>query len=79
MEKTASGKRVPIPGYCIGVEVGDRKDCHKVVDGCCTLYLDICAKMGRAGNVGCSFSPLESPISQKTKVRVGQQKQKRKK
>lgn len=83
MEKTANGRALRkgdiIPGYCYGVEVGDRKDCHKIVDGRCTVYTWPCLKVGFYGDIGCNFSPLESPVSQATKVRIGQQKQRKKK
>jgi hypothetical protein len=72
-----SNDRLPIPGYCIGIEVGDLRDCPKVVDGCCTVFRSPCRKMGGSQNIGCAFSPLERPMAQKKRVRVGQQKQKK--
>ena len=66
-----------IPGYCRDLEVDDLRDCHKIVDGRCTVYLDVCAKVGKHGIIGCAFSPLERPVQTKGRNRVGQQKQRR--
>lgn len=68
----------PINGYCRNIEVGDLKDCDKIIDGRCTVYASPCHKVGRQGNIGCAFSPLERLIPTKVlgkKKRVGQQKQ----
>jgi hypothetical protein len=83
-----------IPEYCFGVKLEeyDRRkmqrqqiirDCPKadVENDICTVYPDPCTKMGveRGGFLGCAISPLES-VSEKEadKIRVGQQKQTRK-
>jgi hypothetical protein len=70
-------KRLPIPGYCISIEVDDLPDCHKVVDNRCSVYTDVCAKVGKHGVIGCAFSPLERPVQAKKRMRIGQQKQRR--
>jgi hypothetical protein len=72
-------KRLPIPGYCLRIEMDGVQDCHKIVDNRCTVYNDVCAKVGREGFLGCAFSPLESYLSPQERFaarkRVGQQKQ----
>ena len=81
MEKTNERKtNNPIAGYCIGVEGRDRQDCHKIIDGCCSVYADTCRKMGRSQMLGCSFSPFEQAVPQSAagKKRLGQQKQTKK-
>ena len=81
-----------IPEYCYGVEVEELnrklrqretviKACiHADVDNdVCNVYPDPCRKMGieRGGFIGCAFSPLEAVSHDAGRVRVGQQKTKR--
>jgi hypothetical protein len=70
-------KRLPIAGYCFNIEGDDYKDCHKIIDNRCSVYADVCRKMGRSQNIGCAFSPLERTVAQKGRVRIGQQKQRK--
>jgi len=79
MEKTAHGREIPIRGYCFSVEGKNPADCHKIVDGSCTVYPSPSSWINPEVGRGCSFSPVERPVETKLKVRVGQQKGKRKK
>jgi len=80
-----------VPEYCYNVELEEynrkerRKEivvrsCDKILNNACSVYPDPCKKMGidRGGFTGCAFSPLESASDESAgKVRVGQQKQTR--
>lgn len=70
---------VPIPEYC--------DECEKLtlVEGVdtCTVYPSPCKKVGLSGGglgvIGCAFSPMEGQEVDRKRVRVGQQKSKRRK
>ncbi len=63
-----------IPEYC--------DDCAKLVHGVCITYENPCLKVGLGGGgggaIGCAFSPLELPEVVEKRIRVGQQKGKKK-
>ena len=52
--------------------------CSKIVDENCSVYPNPQAVMKQKGKIGCSFN-IKTEEKAKGKVRVGQQKQKKKK
>lgn len=81
------------PEYCHSVEIEEynrkeqrreivSRDCPhaNIENDTCSVYPNPCEKMGvaRGGHIGCAMSPLEAVADQDSgKVRVGQQKQAR--